>query len=472
MAAGRPQPTGAASAGLTLMVNSSLADAIDANPGDGVCETAPGNGVCTLRAAVMEANAWPGADTIILPAGVYYLTLPATSFEDAALNGDLDLTDDVTIIGAGETETIIDGNRTVTNGRVFEIFAGVTVAMSRLTIRNGTNEPGPGIAGGILNRYGNLTLTHVTLTGNNRGGLDNRGGTALLDTVTYSNNFQHAAGLYNWAEGTMVVHNSIITGNRDNHGVAVGSGHLIMINTTISDNNGGLFVYNGSAATLINSTISGNRAPRHGGGIYVGQSSANYPTTLNLHNVTIADNVANTSQGGYTGGGIYVDTSQGFTPVVNITNSIITHNWLRMVGGLYQDCHGPINSGGYNLISAVSGCVINGVTTGNLVASEAFLGARLGPLAANGGFGHSHALLADSLAIDAGNPAGCADHLGALLATDQRGYQRSVDGGSGAARCDMGAYEYGAVALEPPAPPNPPPPPDSPHIIYLPLIQR
>src|SRR4051794_36970911 len=39
---------------------------VDDNPGDGICATAPlpGEGVrCTLRAAIMEANALPGPDT-------------------------------------------------------------------------------------------------------------------------------------------------------------------------------------------------------------------------------------------------------------------------------------------------------------------------------------------------------------------------------------------------------------------------
>src|SRR6516164_5100449 len=31
-------------------------DVSDSNAGDGVCETAPGNGVCTLRAAIEETN--------------------------------------------------------------------------------------------------------------------------------------------------------------------------------------------------------------------------------------------------------------------------------------------------------------------------------------------------------------------------------------------------------------------------------
>ena len=52
----------------SFVVNST-ADLPDANPGNGVCAT--GSGACTLRAAIMEANSSPGADTITIPAGVY-----------------------------------------------------------------------------------------------------------------------------------------------------------------------------------------------------------------------------------------------------------------------------------------------------------------------------------------------------------------------------------------------------------------
>ncbi len=49
----------------------STADVNDAVPGDGICSD--GSGSCTLRAAISEANALTGADTIILPAGTYTL---------------------------------------------------------------------------------------------------------------------------------------------------------------------------------------------------------------------------------------------------------------------------------------------------------------------------------------------------------------------------------------------------------------
>ena len=47
---------------LAFTVNST-ADGEDVNQGDGICETATA-GECTLRAAIMEANASPGTDTI------------------------------------------------------------------------------------------------------------------------------------------------------------------------------------------------------------------------------------------------------------------------------------------------------------------------------------------------------------------------------------------------------------------------
>jgi len=49
------RPVGAAPES-AYVVNSPV-DVPDANPGDDACETAAGNQVCTLRAAIQEANA-------------------------------------------------------------------------------------------------------------------------------------------------------------------------------------------------------------------------------------------------------------------------------------------------------------------------------------------------------------------------------------------------------------------------------
>ena len=61
---------------------------------------------------------------------------------------------------------------------------------------------------------------------------------------------------------------------------------------------------------------------------------------------------------------------------------------------------------------------------------------RLDRLRDNGGPTATHALLPDSPAIDAGDPNGCRDALGALLTADQRGFARPVG-----SACDIGAFE-------------------------------
>ena len=76
----------------SLVVNSVL-DAVDALPGDGLCATS--TGVCTLRAAIQEANALSGADTITFSSSLN--TTPIT----------------LTIAGAGE-----DGAATAAGAKV------------------------------------------------------------------------------------------------------------------------------------------------------------------------------------------------------------------------------------------------------------------------------------------------------------------------------------------------------------------
>ena len=61
-------------------------------------------GDCSLREAVMVANALPGTDRVFLPAGLYQLTISGTAVDDAAV-GDLDIDDNVEILGAGAATT-------------------------------------------------------------------------------------------------------------------------------------------------------------------------------------------------------------------------------------------------------------------------------------------------------------------------------------------------------------------------------
>ena len=125
-------------AAVTFTVDSAV-DAVDILPGDGVCADLFGE--CTLRAAVQETNALAGADEIVLPACTYLLT--RVGIEQEALAGDLDVSDALTITGAGAATTIVDGDDT--NG-VFDVRSG-SLAMSGTTVRRGLQENGR--AGGI-----------------------------------------------------------------------------------------------------------------------------------------------------------------------------------------------------------------------------------------------------------------------------------------------------------------------------------
>src|SRR5436190_4984695 len=89
---------------ITFTVNSSD-DAVDVSAGDGICATA--RGVCTLRAAIIETNALSRADTLLLPNGKFRLRIRGTD-EDAGQTGDLDITNDLNIVGAGENASIVD----------------------------------------------------------------------------------------------------------------------------------------------------------------------------------------------------------------------------------------------------------------------------------------------------------------------------------------------------------------------------
>jgi CSLREA domain-containing protein len=121
----------------------STADAVDSRAGDGVCRTVAGT--CTLRAAIQESNALPGADEIQVPSGTYELGIRPQNQNDVT-SGDLDITDSVTITGAGAGSTFVDagappaGASPQVHGldRLFEVSVdGGTVAFSGLTISDG-----------------------------------------------------------------------------------------------------------------------------------------------------------------------------------------------------------------------------------------------------------------------------------------------------------------------------------------------
>ena len=329
-----------------------------ADTADGAC-----NSDCSLREAILAANANPGPDFILLGPGTYTLTR-AGAGEDLGSIGDLDIRDDVFIVGASAERTIIDGGQI---DRVFDVLAEVRAQIVGVTIRNG-KVAGPG--GGVRNA-GNLELSRSIVSGN---------------TATTAAGF--GGGIWSNGSGSdLTVTQSTLAGNS-----ADGGG-------------GGLAV--GNQAEVSNTTVSGNRANGFGGGLY---AFAN--TAAVFDETTVTGNIS-----GQKGGGIFGEVA----PFIAINNPELIDTILAGNSAASQpDCAGAVQSGGHNLLQVGFDCNDFNAAHHDMVGttgSPVFPG--LGPLTNNGGTTPTHALLAGSPAL--GKGSACGD-------TDQRGETRPATG--------------------------------------------
>jgi len=135
---------------LSAIVVTSTEDAPDADLTDGLAQTASGE--TTLRAAIQTANANPGPDSIILPAGLFELTLSGA--ENDAASGDLDITDSVTIVGAGPNQTIIDASEI---DQAFHLLNGSILELDSLSITTNAESPA------VLIEDGTVETQNVTV---------------------------------------------------------------------------------------------------------------------------------------------------------------------------------------------------------------------------------------------------------------------------------------------------------------------
>jgi CSLREA domain-containing protein len=317
------------------------------------------DGFCTLREAIIAANkdkasggkpgecpAGSGADTIVLPAGVYTLSRTDNGKEDAAATGDLDITGNLTIAGAGADVTMIDADDI--SDRVFHVLSG-NVTISGVMIKNGHVS---GNGGGVYN-MGSLTLTNTTVATNEASGA--------------------GGGIYNAASGTMTISLSTMADN------AAGG-------------NGGGLINAGGSATMVNSTISGNRSDGDGGGLFSSGATS-------VSSVTITQNTADHDYTGTgDGGGVHVSAGS-----LTIGNSILAENRDISLSIQHHDCSGALNSQGHNLLQETAGCSIGGDLMGNITGQPPLLG----PLASNGGTTQTHALQLESPAVEAGDNTAC-----------------------------------------------------------------
>ena len=259
-------------AGAVNFTVNDTADLVDSNTADGQCRTA--TNTCTLRAAIQQANALigPGTDAVNIPAGIYRLTIPGVG-DDQAASGDLDITDNLDLIGAGPGQTIIDAGGI---DRVFDIVVSTSTSISALSIRGGaaSDSVSPGFfGGGVLVRSGtSLDLANCSLEGNsaNQGGglFAATSSTTSISDCSFRDNLALDLG-FTTTLGAAILTLSTLDLDRvevSDNASALKSGvvfaqsatSLAVRNSTISTNQDvGLSVQN-TELDLVNSTIQGN----------------------------------------------------------------------------------------------------------------------------------------------------------------------------------------------------------------------
>jgi len=189
----------------------SLVDAPDAKPGDGKCESA--EGLCTLRAAVMEANANSLTSRIEVPNGLYQLTLPVNSG-----GGRLAITRGVKIQGAGAATTIIDGKHTDIVIHVDCVGLCGEVAINNLTVQGGNAQGGGGITvNGATAEFNSLVIQDNEAFTGGGGLLVYSGAKVTIRRSAIINNV--ATGAFGggiWNQGELWVYDSTIANNASN----------------------------------------------------------------------------------------------------------------------------------------------------------------------------------------------------------------------------------------------------------------
>jgi MYXO-CTERM domain-containing protein/CSLREA domain-containing protein len=457
------------------------------------------NGDCSLREAVIAANTntavdgcvagEAGLDTIVVPAGTYTLSL--TGIDEAsqpdggggyevdvaadASVGDLDIVEDLVIVGAGAATTVIDWAND--EDRIFHIqapTADVTATISGLTLQGGQvaatilnpEDPeadhwsfarhGGAIALGVgasaqlasasgqgddgnaeeeePNGTATLILSDCVLTNHEAGGDGGAlyaAGLVTVTGVTFSSNTAGGNGGAIYNDGEASYHACLITENHGENGGGMfdtGAHETSITGTTFALNTavGGAGMASRSLVdtTLVNCTFSGNDAADIGGGILTNGD-------VELISSTITGNIARTDAG-FASSGLTSFSSGSFV----VLSSIVANNLIGAEASTVSNCGctggtctTDITSDGFNL-EDIDSCgfaeASDQVDTDPLLMA---LGSYGGPVS-------THALMAESPALDVGSVETCPD-------TDARGLARPEGAG-----CDIGAFELAPDELD------------------------
>ena len=395
---------------------------------DGICDGTD----CTLREAIIAANAKSGADAITFKSSVQ-----GTITLQSGL-GPLTVSGSVTITGPGARSLAVSGNNSI---RVFTFGSG-TSSVSGLNIINGRilGAANSDVAGGGASNAAGATLAFFDCEfsgnfvqggdssvvngtgGHGFGGAIDNNGTLTLDRCTFSNNATKGGvggpgstavnglprgglggsgdggAIFNEIAGNLTINNSTFSGN-------FGSGGKGGVSQNFIGGAGGdgvAGVFDEGTTTITGCTFNGNSGLGGVGG--------------------------NGSGPGFTGAsGVGVGGLE--TNTTTVKSTIIAGN--GGVGGANssKDVDGPVTSGGYNLIGSADHSSGFGATGDQSGTDAAQVNAVLGSLQNNGGKTDTLALLTNSPAINTSN-------VSVAPARDQRNYVRS-------GTPDKGAFEFG-----------------------------
>lgn len=205
-------------------------------------------GNCSLRDAVIAS----GAGDII----TFNLPNPST----ITLTSAIDINRNITIAGPGAEKLTVQG---AGSNRVFSGHVGNTIAISDLTILNGSDAA----QGGGIKNFGTLTLNNLVLSNNaapSGGAIYNQGTLTITKSTLSLNTGTSGAGIYN--TGTLSMTN-----------VTIG-------NNTASGQGGGIYNAGGATVNLLHTSVVDNP----GGGVY-NLGTLNYTSTVIAKNGTAGD---------------------------------------------------------------------------------------------------------------------------------------------------------------------------------------
>lgn len=417
---------GSAAHAAVFIVNNTQ-DVPDEFPGNGQCNPVGGVGnTCTLRAAIMEANALGGSHTIVVASGQYVLTRLGAG-ENQASTGDLDILASITLVnGTNNPPMVFAANQ----DRVFEVHPGATLRLDNIHVAGGyANAPGT-VHGGAFRVHPGaaLDLDRVVVAGNlgNIGGaIYSDGSVRIVDSEFFQNAITAGQVQPAFANGAAILSRGVLSIERSSfhgNGVIPGADNLVPAAHVIQAHSNGPA---NPSVDLVNVTIADNTR---------GIRSDGVPLEMNMVTVT-----------GNGGRGLQFNRDVGNLGQVQlrVRQSVISGHSGGDCNGLNGDDAEYQVQNRHNASSDAT-CGFAGYSDQQNIDHEL---AFLGPLALHGG----------PTPVRIPHPAGPLVDTGGQLCLpsfeDQRGKTRPIDGTLDfLARCDIGAVEY-----DPDSDPVPPP---------------